>query len=207
MDKIKIKVGEYNKNNEEKLKVKSKAYYESNKEAIKTNVKIYAKSNQEAIKTKNKEYYKNNSEEISAKSKEYYTLNSEKIKARVKIYHDANPEKIKAYARNRIARKHEAAYETFILEDIHSRHGYDCHICEEPISYESSRVIGKPGWRSGLHLDHVVPLSRGGTNLIENVKPSHGFCNVAKNSKLMEELPLLIYRKQEYLKSISKNKV
>lgn len=45
-----------------------------------------------------------------------------------------------------------------------------------------TRRCGEPGWEDGLHLDHVVPLSKGGPDLITNVKPSHARCNLAKSA-------------------------
>ena len=61
-------------------------------------------------------------------------------------------------------------------------HGTSCHICDEPIDYSAPRTVGSKGWRYGLHLDHVIPLSQGGADHIENVKPSHAKCNIAKNN-------------------------
>lgn len=47
-----------------------------------------------------------------------------------------------------------------------------CHICGEKVSIDD------------FHLDHVTPLSRGGTDTLNNVKVSHPRCNLAKLSKL-----------------------
>jgi 5-methylcytosine-specific restriction endonuclease McrA len=48
-----------------------------------------------------------------------------------------------------------------------------CYICGE--------VIETP---SMIHADHVIPVTRGGTNDIENLMPTHRRCNVAKGNKL-----------------------
>jgi len=34
----------------------------------------------------------------------------------------------------------------------------------------------------GLHIDHVMPLSKGGPDTLENVRPAHGSCNVKKQA-------------------------
>ena len=64
-------------------------------------------------------------------------------------------------------------------------------------------MTGKPGWQSGLHLDHVVPTSLGGGNTVANVGPTHGFCNISKGDKMVEELDCLETRKVRYLEAIN----
>ena len=61
-------------------------------------------------------------------------------------------------------------------------HGTNCHICDDPIDYSAPRTVGSKGWKYALHLDHVIPLSKGGSDHIENVKPSHAKCNIAKGA-------------------------
>jgi 5-methylcytosine-specific restriction endonuclease McrA len=65
-------------------------------------------------------------------------------------------------------------------------YGTKCHICEKEIDLNASRQVGKPGWENGLHIDHVIPLSKGGNDTIENVRPSHGQCNIVKWAKMPE---------------------
>ena len=65
-------------------------------------------------------------------------------------------------------------------------YGTNCHICGLPIDLEASRQCGKPGWEKALHIDHVIPLSKGGSDTIENVRPSHGQCNIVKSAKIMD---------------------
>ncbi|KOU62050.1 hypothetical protein ADK57_25795 [Streptomyces sp. MMG1533] len=43
------------------------------------------------------------------------------------------------------------------------------------------------GNQGGLHMDHVVPLSRGGRHAIGNVLPACQGCNLAKGAKLVAE--------------------
>lgn len=55
--------------------------------------------------------------------------------------------------------------------------GMVCHLCGGEI--ES---------RPELNFDHVIPLTRGGPHVQENIRPSHKSCNLRKGSKLMAEL-------------------
>jgi 5-methylcytosine-specific restriction endonuclease McrA len=65
-------------------------------------------------------------------------------------------------------------------QDVLNLYGTDCHICNEPIDLNAQRQCGKEGWERALHIDHVIPLSKGGADTLENVKPSHGYCNIVK---------------------------
>jgi len=65
-------------------------------------------------------------------------------------------------------------------QDVLDTYGAICHICSEEIDLSAPRKVGLPGWEKGLHIDHVQPLSRGGLDTLENVKPAHGQCNVIK---------------------------
>ena len=71
----------------------------------------------------------------------------------------------------------------FSTKDVLDLWGTDCHICSKSIDMRLTRHCGQPGWELGLHLDHVIPISKGGHNIISNVKPSHARCNLNKSNK------------------------
>jgi len=97
-------------------------------------------------------------------------------------------DQIRANGRKTRAKRMSVLSNNIVLEkDILDRYGKNCHICKTPIDFNAPRQVGKPGWEKGLHIDHVIPLSKGGSNTIENVKPSHGYCNVTKNATLIEQ--------------------
>jgi 5-methylcytosine-specific restriction endonuclease McrA len=62
-------------------------------------------------------------------------------------------------------------------------YGSNCHICELPIDMTLPRTS-----KQGLTIDHVIPLSRGGADEIENLRPAHWICNNRKSDRLMEDL-------------------
>lgn len=65
-------------------------------------------------------------------------------------------------------------------------YGSDCYICHEKIDLEAPRRVGTPGWEKGYHIDHVVPISRGGQDSLSNVRPAHAYCNQRKGNKTYE---------------------
>ena len=64
-------------------------------------------------------------------------------------------------------------------------YGSDCHICLNPIDLLAPRQPGIKGWEYGLHIDHVIPLSKGGPDTLGNVRPAHGSCNVKKHANTL----------------------
>jgi 5-methylcytosine-specific restriction endonuclease McrA len=77
-------------------------------------------------------------------------------------------------------RRNDTAPGNYSDQDVLEAYGLDCHICQTPIDLNAPRQVGKDGWEKGLHIDHVYPLSKGGLDTLENVRPAHGKCNVIK---------------------------
>jgi 5-methylcytosine-specific restriction endonuclease McrA len=68
-------------------------------------------------------------------------------------------------------------------DEVFRTYGPNCHICQSPIDPLLPRTS-----KQGLTVDHVIPLSRGGSDNIENLRPAHWSCNNRKSDKLPEEL-------------------
>jgi 5-methylcytosine-specific restriction endonuclease McrA len=74
-------------------------------------------------------------------------------------------------------------YSYYSANTVLAKYGTTCHLCNKEIDITAPRKSGTPGWENGLHIDHVVPLSKGGQDTLKNVRPSHGWCNLSKNNK------------------------
>lgn len=57
-----------------------------------------------------------------------------------------------------------------------------CHICQEIVQ----EIAGSKKNPFGAHVDHVIPISKGGTHTWANVKLAHAICNMRKGSKILE---------------------
>lgn len=163
-----------------------KAWIEKNKEHHDNRKKQYALENKEKIKARKQAYRERNKEAIKAYTANYQQVNAEKIKVQKNAYKKANPELIVEISQRRRARKLEAPNDGHTIKDVLELYGSNCHICNEPIDLEAPRSTKKEGWKKGLHIDHLIPLSRGGTNLLENVRPSHGICNLLKHVDILD---------------------
>lgn len=68
-------------------------------------------------------------------------------------------------------------------EQVIREYGDKCHICNQSIDLDLPRTH-----KQGLTVDHLVPLSKGGSDEMSNLRPAHWSCNMRKSDKLMEEL-------------------
>lgn len=66
-------------------------------------------------------------------------------------------------------------YRKEITEKIRRGEPVVCHICGKPIEDVDD-----------LHIDHVIPVSRGGTSGRDNLKPAHVWCNIRKSNKKIQ---------------------
>jgi 5-methylcytosine-specific restriction endonuclease McrA len=114
--------------------------------------------------------------------------NPEKAKRRLQEWSLKNPEKVKINsiitANNRRARLLNArvctdrkAYRAFVV-DAKSREMFTCHWCRQNCK------------RKSLHIDHVVPLSKGGDDDVKNLCLSCDECNLSKGRKMPADFML-----------------
>lgn len=193
----------YRENNKEKIALRKKIYYEKNKESILLKQKEVMKDDEhrEYKKKYAKEYYKKNKESVRGKqrlhrikniekyrerdkrntilfkdnikdrNKAYYIKNKEKIIEKIKEY--SQTEKGKIIKRNMNQRRRTLTKDgdvtTQQLKELVDR-SKKCYWCE--------KKIGKL-----YHVDHVIPLAKGGKHTISNIVISCPTCNLQKNAK------------------------
>jgi hypothetical protein len=132
-----------------------------------------------------RERYKKNKEGILEMNRAWRRKNPDKYKESLKRWNAREENKARRfdYYSKRRALQAAADYEKFDAEDVIAKWGIDCHLCMEPVDLDAPRTVGAEGWERGLHLEHVIALSNGGSHTLDNVKPSHGICNLRKSYK------------------------
>lgn len=110
-------------------------------------------------------------------AKEWASKNREKTKQYKTKWRLKNPNKMYLA---RKASRFKNGFEKYLESDVLDQYGVNCHICSLPIDLNAARLPGAPGWEYGLHIDHVIPIMRGGADVLQNVRPSHGLCNLKK---------------------------
>ena len=111
----------------------------------------------------------------------YYARNRERSKAAVAAYRLANPEVVRVVRRLRRAREVAALGAFTTAQWLELVHLYDgrCGYC---------------GIAATLEPDHRVPLSRGGSNWIENIIPCCRPCNTRKRTATEDEFRARLLR-------------
>lgn len=138
-------------------------YHEEHKEEIATYKRAWTKANSDRMASYKRAYYEQNREEVIARSKEWVENNLEKVKQ-----FKANN------SRKRRAAKHESCgnFTAVEFKELCERYGNRCLSC-------GAADIA-------LEADHVVPLTRGGSDDIDNIQPLCGACNRSKFVKIID---------------------
>lgn len=154
----------YRKANAEKLSNYSKEYRASHA----SYVAEYRKKNALYYKEHHKQYYQKNKDRILEYDREYRKNNPEKIAS----YPSSQKEQKLIRYRNRRARINKSNG-THTLEEVKNLlllQRSKCAVCKVSIS-------------SGYHVDHVVPISKGGGNDILNLQLLCPNCNLRKGAQ------------------------
>ena len=170
---------EYRKNNKEKLKEYFKEYYKNNKDKIKKNTKEYQENNKEKVREYKKEY--RSRDKTKNMMKEY-----------LKEYQKNNKDKMIFYSSQRrvLRAGNGGSYTQEQYREMLEYFEYKCAYTGESIE-------------DNLHIDHIIPVSKGGTSYIWNLIPVTPSANMSKSNKNIEDW----YREQEYFSEDRLNKI
>lgn len=106
----------------------------------------------------------------------WYAANREHAAEYARQWREANPERTRARGARRRARKRGAlCTECVDRRVVLESYGGICGICGDTVD------------PLNFHVDHIVPLSRGGDHTYANTQPAHPTCNLRKRDKLPEE--------------------
>lgn len=148
-------------------------FYENNNKSKKGKI-YYSNSCNKCIykKRKNKqvEYYDRNRDLLNEKRKIYKEKNKERLFTRNQELYEKNILTLKIKFSNQWCKK-KGVEGTLVKEDVEKifvKQKNRCYYCW-------NLLIGKD-----FQIDHYIPISKGGLNLVENIKISCKFCNMAK---------------------------
>lgn len=157
------------KNDPERHKKYAIEYYQRNRDECNEKSKEWKKRNPEQVKILKKRYYWRNREQIleGRKSKrEYYRDLRRQWREKNRIH-------VRVKNRNRYALKMGAygSHTAQEFEELCKSYNWECTYCRTKMNIMT------------VTEDHVIPLSRGGSNLIENIVPACMSCNISKSNK------------------------
>ena len=168
-DRIRSHWKEYYQKNKNKLAKIAKKYYIENKEKILKKEKQYQKNNRKVLNEYNKRWYDKNKDHVRELARQH--TKTEKGKACCQRYNT------KRRARNRSIIS-TLTYKEWL--DILKKSDYRCIYCGKKLidSFDTTR-------------DHIIPISKDGNNIQENVVPACRSCNSKKNNKILERRKMI----------------
>lgn len=159
-----------------------KEWYQKNKKCLKERrkeyIRNYRQKNKEAIQEQRKEHWQKNKGHIKEYQKEYRNRNIQHIKEREKFY-DKGHRKERNF-RNRLRQyklKLNGSHTLGEWETLKAQYNWVCPSCRR----SEPEII--------LTEDHIIPVSKGGSNNIENIQPLCGPCNSKKYTNIIRYSP------------------
>lgn len=174
--------------NTEKIKGRAQRYYAENREALLAYQREYAVKNADAVTRRNRAYVSRNREKLRARQRAYYAEHREERSDYQRRYRVANLEELKA---KQLAYNEEHREEA-IMRSYRQR-GMDADYCmilrKDPCSYCGLTPSGG--------VDHIDPVSKGGSGHWMNLTAACKPCNASKGD---EELLFFLIRRPAHLR-------
>jgi outer membrane PBP1 activator LpoA protein len=162
----------YRESNKEKISERNKTWYEANKEYKLERDKIRRSENKEVIAAQKKAWNEANKERNVEYAKIYREKNRETLSANQKTWCKENPERRAAHYRTKRARRNLApgSHTSSDISNLYNLQKGKCACCLKSI-------------KKGYQVDHIVALSKGGSNDKYNLQLLCAPCNLFKRAK------------------------
>lgn len=159
------------------MSTQMKSNYAKNQEVIRQRVQAryqsLMKTNPDIIRKSKREWYQKNKTRLQEKKRAYIAANRQKHNLSSRQWAARNPHLVSMKWRKNRASKYQCA-EHFTLSEWRT-------LCR---TYEN-KCLGCGQFKQ-LEADHVVPLSVGGSNRIDNIQPLCRSCNAKKGKKIVD---------------------
>jgi|SaaInl8_150m_RNA_FD_contig_41_471851_length_1848_multi_8_in_0_out_0_3 5-methylcytosine-specific restriction endonuclease McrA len=171
---------QYSALNKEQKKKKAAKYYIKNKVKIAIVEKRYREAHKKERAERGKKYDKLHKVEIAIRKKKYEQIHKNEIAIRRREYDqtDKGKESRRKRAHKRRVLKYGGVYELFDPKNVFERDQYTCQLCKQKT---------KPDLKNHHdslypNLDHIIPLSKGGSHTMTNTQCLCHQCNMEKGS-------------------------
>lgn len=160
--------------NPDRVKSNMAEWFAQNHERNRQNCADYYAANKETLTSKKREDRRSDPSRVRAVDRDRYIRDREKRIASMTAWAKRNPDKRKATEYKRRARKigAEGFYTEVDIRRIRSAQNHRCAACKR---------------KCALTVDHIVPLSKGGSNWPRNIQLLCLSCNAGKHDRPNEE--------------------
>jgi len=178
-----------------KLFGQRRVYSERDKENCRKNARLYYQRHPDRVKAAHQRKLADDPDYSNRKMREWLLRNREHAKAMRKAWCLANPEKVKDMVRRSRAKHPEPVKAAHNRKRVKRRAAPGSHTIAEwraILDKAKGRCAGfnqktHHVGRDKLTRDHIVPLSRGGTDYAFNIQPMCHACNSQKRTTLTAE--------------------
>lgn len=162
----------YERNREENI-ARALAWGKANPEKRRATNNRWRASNKDELNARNRLAYAADPDFYRGKGREYRENNAELLRQKSREWRKNNPEKSAASTRNKKAMRKSApgTHTATDIEDILRLQNFKCAECKVSVKLRHNR-----------HIDHIIPLSKGGTNFRTNLQILCPPCNMHKHN-------------------------
>jgi len=159
----------------------SKIYILKHKKEVKKHQKRYRKEHSEELQEYMKRYYIENNIDLKERNKKYYLKNRRRCLKLLKEWNKKHPGYCKNWNRVNKDRKNfltrQRHYKKYNAKGNHTFEEW-LNLCKQ-YNHKCLRCRRK----KKLTEDHIIPLSKGGSNFISNIQPLCSSCNSSKGTQ------------------------
>ncbi len=187
------KANQWAKDNPDKVREQSRKWAKNNPEKIKEVQARFRENHPNRIREIDQKWEKKNPEKLREKSKRYRERHPEKVQEKIKKWRAENPDKIKEYSKKKYhenlakSRRKSRIQSNLRRMKIQMNGGEFTEAEIEALRIEQNNCCYHCGVsfdEKPMEIDHWIPIDKGGTSWISNIKLLCRRCNRSKKNKL-----------------------